>query len=131
MSRRRRRKTARMLEMSFVSWSNTLRSRTAWKPLSRSLLPLLTLTPSAKSKKLRRKAAKSQRKLEAKLLASGDLSSLQPKIPITKQSVDLPSNEEMTLEGALRAGRKREELRNAMRAERRSKIKETNYLKAM
>lgn len=86
---------------------------------------------SAKSKKVRRKAAKAQRKLEAKLLASGDLSALQPKIPITKQSIDLPSNEQGTLAGALEAGEKRGELRDAMRAERRKKIKEGNFLKGM
>lgn len=91
----------------------------------------LLISFSAKSKKLRRKAAKAQRKLEAKLLASGDLSSLQPKIPITKQSIDLPANEEGTLAGALKAGEKRDELRDAMRRERRDKIKEVNFLKGM
>ena len=86
---------------------------------------------TAKSKKLRRKAAKAQRKLEARLLASGDLAALQPKIPLTKQSIDLPGNEEGTLDGALEAARNRGELRSAMRGERRAKIKETNYLRAM
>lgn len=78
---------------------------------------------AAKSKKLRRKAAKRQRKLEAKLLASGDVSALTPKVPITKQSVDLPSGEEGMGE--------RSELKKAMRQERRAKIKENNYLKGM
>ncbi|TVY46409.1 hypothetical protein LOCC1_G003774, partial [Lachnellula occidentalis] len=77
----------------------------------------------SKSKKLRRKAAKRQRKLEAKLLASGDMSSLTPKVPITRQSVDLASGEEGMGE--------RTELKRAMRKERRANIKEANYLKAM
>ncbi|PMD41935.1 hypothetical protein L207DRAFT_582356 [Hyaloscypha variabilis F] len=85
----------------------------------------------SKSKKLRRKAAKQQRKLEAKMLASGDLSALQPKIPLTQQSIDLPGNEEGTIEGALEADSKRQELRAALREERRKSIKETNYLKSM
>lgn len=85
----------------------------------------------SKSKKLRRKAAKRQRKLEAARLASGDLSSLEPKIPLTQQSIDLPANEEGTIRGALDAGDKREELREAMRRERRNKIKENNFLKGM
>jgi large subunit ribosomal protein L54 len=86
---------------------------------------------TAKSKKLRRKAAKQQRKLEAKMLASGDLSALQPTIPLTQQSIDLPGNEEGTIEGALEADSKRQELRAALREERRKSIKETNYLKSM
>jgi large subunit ribosomal protein L54 len=89
------------------------------------------LISSAKSKKLRRAAAKRQRKLEAKMLASGDMSALQPKIPLTQQSIDLPANEEGTIEGALEAEAKRKELRSALREERRKKIKETNYLKSM
>lgn len=59
------------------------------------------------------------------------MSVLEPKIPLTQQSIDLPANEEGTVEGALEAGAKREELREAMRRERRAKIKETNFLKAM
>jgi len=43
----------------------------------------------------------------------------------------LPANEEGTLAGALEAGEKRGELRDAMRAERRKKIKEGNFLKGM
>jgi large subunit ribosomal protein L54 len=90
------------------------------------------LTPfTAKSKKERRRAAKQQRKLEAKLLASGDLSALQPKIPLTQQSIDLPGNEEGTIEGALKADSKRGELRAALREERRKAIKTANYLKSM
>jgi len=85
----------------------------------------------SKSKQLRRAAAKRQRKLEAKMLASGDLSALQPKIPLTQQSIDLPANEEGTVEGALAAEEKRNELRAAMREERKKKIKETNYLKSV
>jgi large subunit ribosomal protein L54 len=85
----------------------------------------------AKSKKLRRAAAKRQRKLEAKMLASGDMSALQPKVPLTQQSIDLPANEEGTLEGALEAEGKRGEVKEALREERRRRIKETNYLKSV
>ncbi|KAH8784731.1 mitochondrial ribosomal protein subunit L37 [Hyaloscypha finlandica] len=85
----------------------------------------------SKSKKLRRKAAKQQRKLEAQMLASGDMSALQPKIPLTQQSIDLPGNEEGTVEGALEADSRRQELRAALRGERRKSIKEANYLKSM
>ncbi|RDL38639.1 uncharacterized protein BP5553_02979 [Venustampulla echinocandica] len=85
----------------------------------------------SKSKKLRRKAAKRQRKLEAELLASGNLDALAPKIPITQQSIDLPANEEGTTEGAMEAVNTREDIRKAMRRERRKAIKEKNYLKTM
>lgn len=89
------------------------------------------MTTLAKSKKLRRKAAKRQRKLEARLEAMGELASLAPKIPITRQSVDLAANEEGSVQGALEAERVREELRGAMRRERRKGIKEANFLKGM
>lgn len=85
----------------------------------------------SKSKKIRRRAAKRQRKLEAARLASGDTSHLAPKIPLTQQSIDLPGNEQNTIEGALEAVGVRNELRRKMRAERRGKIKEGNYLKGM
>lgn len=65
------------------------------------------------------------------MLASGDTSALQLKIPITHQSIDLPSNEEGTMEGALEAEETRNELRAAMREQRRKKIKEANYLKSV
>lgn len=60
---------------------------------------------------------------------SGEI--IEPKIPVTKQSIDLPGNETGTAEGALAAGRAREELRSGMRRERRSSIKEKNFLKSM
>ncbi|CAG8959919.1 hypothetical protein HYFRA_00012636 [Hymenoscyphus fraxineus] len=85
----------------------------------------------SKSKKLRRKAAKRQRKLEAALLASGDTSLFEPKIPLTQQSIDLPSNAEGTVEGAMDAVGAREEIRKAMRRERRQGIKTKNYLRSM
>ncbi|KAH8586600.1 mitochondrial ribosomal protein L37-domain-containing protein [Bisporella sp. PMI_857] len=85
----------------------------------------------SKSKKVRRAAAKRQRKLEARLAASGDIEALRPKIPITRQTIDLPGNEEGGLEGALEAEGKREELRAAMRRDRRKDIKGKNYLKSM
>jgi large subunit ribosomal protein L54 len=98
-------------------------------PLHEANHPLLPQT--AKSKKQRRLALKRQRLQEARLLASGDLAALVPKIPLQKQTVNLPAAETGNLGQAVEAADKREELRRAMRKERRSKIKESNYLKAM
>jgi large subunit ribosomal protein L54 len=76
-------------------------------------------------------AAKRQRKLEAHLLASGDAEALAPKVPLQQQTIDLPANEDGTVRGALDAVEKREQVRKAMRSERRAKIKERNFLKGM
>ena len=100
-----------------------------------SLIPIFSSTEAnestsiAKSKKLRRKAAKRQRKSEARLEAIGQAPA--PKISITRQTIDLPSNAEGSAEGALDAERVREGLRGAMRQERRKGIKEANFLKGM
>jgi large subunit ribosomal protein L54 len=85
----------------------------------------------AKSKKQRRLAAKRQRAVEARLLAEGNLEALAPKIPLQQQSINMPANEDGTSEGALAAVAAREELRRAMRKERKAKIKENNYLRSM
>ncbi|KAI1640526.1 mitochondrial ribosomal protein L37-domain-containing protein [Biscogniauxia mediterranea] len=85
----------------------------------------------SKSRKQRRLAMKRQRAYEARLLAEGNLEALAPKIPLQHQSINLPSNEEGTPEGALAALAAREELRRAMRRERKAMIKESNYLKSM
>ncbi|CAN8099454.1 unnamed protein product [Discula destructiva] len=85
----------------------------------------------SKSKKQRRIAAKRQRTLEAKLIASGNLEALAPKIPLQHQSINLPGSPDGTLEENVEAIMKREELRKAMRKERKAKIKESNYLKSM
>ncbi|ROV94628.1 hypothetical protein VPNG_09210 [Cytospora leucostoma] len=85
----------------------------------------------SKSKKQRRLAAKRQRELEAKILATGDLAALAPKIPLQQQSINLPGAEGGTVQEALAAAEKREDLRKAMRKERKAKIKEANYLKSM
>ncbi|KAK3362153.1 mitochondrial ribosomal protein L37-domain-containing protein [Lasiosphaeria ovina] len=85
----------------------------------------------SKSRKVRRLAAKRQRTLEAKILASGDMEALAPKIPLVKQTINLPVGEGQGLPDALQAAEKREELRVAMRKDRKSKIKESNYLKTM
>ncbi|KAK3397802.1 mitochondrial ribosomal protein L37-domain-containing protein [Sordaria brevicollis] len=85
----------------------------------------------SKSKKMRRLAMKRARALEAKLMASGDLEALAPKIPLQKQSLNLPGSVNGGVQDAVQAVDKREELRRAMRKERKAKIKETNYLKAM
>lgn len=85
----------------------------------------------SKSKKSRRLAAKRQRKLEEQMLLSGNTEALAPKIPITAQSIDLPVNEEGSVRGALEAEGKREEVRRAMRQQRRKDIKERNFLGSM
>ncbi|KAF2238026.1 hypothetical protein EV356DRAFT_508619, partial [Viridothelium virens] len=79
----------------------------------------------AKSKKQRRIAAKEQRKRE--LL---NPESMAPRVPLYEQSIDLPGGDG-TIEGALAAGEAREGLTRAMRAKRRSSIKEDNFLRAM
>jgi hypothetical protein len=97
------------------------------------LTPLLTVCPSttAKSKKQRRLAAKKQRVYEARILASGDIEALAPKIPLQHQSINLPGSLEGGPEEIQLAATKRMELKKAMRKERKDKIKETNYLKTM
>ena len=76
----------------------------------------------AKSKKQRRLAAKN-----AKAALALDPA---PKVPLERQSVDLYAGDG-SLEGGLRAVGVREELRGAMRAERRKGIKEANFLRGM
>ena len=49
---------------------------------------------------------------------------MMPKVPLQQQSIDLPAGPEEGL-------RAREELTKALRRERRSKIKEGNYLKTL
>ncbi|KAM0240081.1 hypothetical protein ACHAP5_008110 [Fusarium lateritium] len=85
----------------------------------------------SKSKKQRKLAAKRQRAHEAKLLAEGNLEALAPKIPIQHQAVNILGEENQGVEHNVEAAKKREELRRAMRKERKAKIKETNYLKSM
>jgi large subunit ribosomal protein L54 len=55
---------------------------------------------------------------------------LEPKIPITEQTIDLPVGDG-SLETAVRAAQARGELTKAMRERRRAGIKEANFLKAM
>jgi len=83
----------------------------------------------SKSKKVRRKAAKRQRKLEEERARRGEV--FEAKVPLTQQSIDLPANEEGTIEGALEAEDARRDLTAALRTERRKGIKESNYLKTM
>lgn len=85
----------------------------------------------SKSKKQRRLAAKRQKTLEAKLLAEGNLEALAPKVPLQHQSVNLPGEAGGSVQHNIEAADKREELRKAMRKERKAKIKEANYLKSM
>ncbi|ROT37381.1 hypothetical protein SODALDRAFT_334471 [Sodiomyces alkalinus F11] len=85
----------------------------------------------SKSAKQRRLAAKRQKQIQAKLLAEGNLDALAPKVPLQHQSVNLPGKEDGDVADNLFAAEKREELRKAMRQERKAKIKEANYLKSM
>ncbi len=65
------------------------------------------------------------------MLASGNTEAFEPKIPLQQQTIDLPANEEGSVEGSLEAVAARAQLRKAMRNERRAKIKEANFLKGM
>ena len=56
---------------------------------------------------------------------------MAPKIPLQQQSVNLPGSTADQLTDSLYALSKRDELRKAMRRERKAKIKEGNYLKSM
>ncbi|KAK2065091.1 hypothetical protein LY76DRAFT_631442 [Colletotrichum caudatum] len=85
----------------------------------------------SKSKKQRKAAAKRQKALEVKLMAEGDLEALAPKVPLPQQSINLPGEKGGDVEHNLHAATKRDELRKAMRHERKAKIKESNYLKSM
>ncbi|EGX91354.1 ribosomal protein L37 [Cordyceps militaris CM01] len=85
----------------------------------------------SKSKKQRRLAAKRQKATEAEMLASGNLEALQPKIPLPQQSINIQGEENGTVADNLAAAEKRQELKLAMRKERKAKIKESNYLKSM
>lgn len=80
---------------------------------------------AAKSKKQRRLAAKRLKALE------GNPEALAAKIPLQHQSINLPGQENSTVLENIAAADKREELRKAMRKERKAKIKESNYLKSM
>lgn len=79
----------------------------------------------SKSRKQRRLATKRLRATEAKLMASGNLEALAPKIPIHKQTVNLPSSDPLAAVDA------REALRRALHKARKASIKESNYLKTM
>lgn len=98
---------------------------------AQSFLPLclkLLLTCSfrtAKSKKQRRMAAKALRKQQ--LL---NPEALAPKIPLHEQTIDLPAGDG-SLQGAIEAMEARDALTKSMRKNRRAKIKEANFLKAM
>lgn len=80
----------------------------------------------AKSKKERRQAAKRLRKL-----AASNPEQLAPKVPLVERSIDLPSNPEHSIQGAMEALDARQELTRALRAKRRAGIKQKNFLKGM
>ena len=81
----------------------------------------------SKSKKQRRRAAKALRKQQ--LL---NPEALAPKVPLYEQSIDLPSGDvNGSFEGNVDAEDARGQLTRSMRQQRRAKIKEANFLKAM
>lgn len=86
---------------------------------------------TAKSQKVRQAASKARRKKLAALVATGDLSALEPQIPLQRQTVNLPGAGDGSVADAARADASRTELRNAMRAERRAAINERNYLSTL
>lgn len=65
------------------------------------------------------------------MLAEGNLEALAPKVPLQHQSINLPGEDNNSVEHNIEAAVKREELKRAMRKERKAKIKEANYLKSM
>lgn len=77
----------------------------------------------AKSKKVRRKAAKAQRRLEERRAAGLEVEE-EVKIPLQKQTIDLPTEGKESVDA-------RDQLRKAMRQERRGAIKERNYLQTL
>ncbi|KPM38918.1 hypothetical protein AK830_g7620 [Neonectria ditissima] len=85
----------------------------------------------SKSKKQRKIAAKRQKAVEAQALAEGNLDALAPKIPLQHQSINLVGEENSSVEHNIEAAQKRDDLKRAMRKERKAKIKEDNYLKSM
>jgi large subunit ribosomal protein L54 len=80
---------------------------------------------TAKSKKQRRVAAKALRKQQMT-----NPEALAPKIPLHEQTIDLPAGDG-SLQGAIEAMEARDALTKSMRKNRRAKIKEANFLKAM
>lgn len=122
------------LLLLFFAFGSLLESR---PPCNLSLwvayMFVFVLIPSfpAKSKKQRRIAAKKQRVLEAKILASGDVEALAPKIPLQHQTINLPDGGDGSVSAVLETAARREQLKKAMRMERKAQIKEANYLKSM
>lgn len=52
-------------------------------------------------------------------------------MPLQQQSVNLPGEENASVADNINAAQARQELKRAMRIERKAKIKEANYLKSM
>ena len=91
----------------------------------RYTIPLTDTRQTAKSRSKRAKAIK-----KAKKAAILNPEAQMPKVPIYEQSIDLPSGDG-TVQGAVEAATARSDLTKAMRAKRRSKIKEDNFLRTM
>ena len=85
----------------------------------------LIFSPTAKSKKQRRLAAKAERARLTGLNASNAFA----QVPLEEQSIDLPAG--TSIEEGVKALEAREELNAAMRKARRKKIKENNFLRGM
>ncbi|CAD0090896.1 unnamed protein product [Aureobasidium vineae] len=78
-------------------------------------------------------SSKKQRRVAAKALRKQQLlnpEALAPKIPLHEQTIDLPAGDG-SLQGAIDAMEARDALTKSMRKNRRAKIKEANFLKAM
>ncbi|KAI9809082.1 MAG: hypothetical protein M1825_002371 [Sarcosagium campestre] len=78
--------------------------------------------------------SKKQRRVAAKRLRKEALADTEPKavaVPVQQQSINLPGNESGTVLGAVEALKAREELTTALRRDRRSKIKENNFLRGL
>ncbi|PHH73451.1 hypothetical protein CDD82_5473 [Ophiocordyceps australis] len=71
------------------------------------------------------------KKTASKTSADGTILAVEPKIPIQHQSINLPGSEGDSIEDKIAAGARRDELKRAMRKERKAKIKESNFLKSM
>ncbi|RDA95974.1 hypothetical protein CP533_5850 [Ophiocordyceps camponoti-saundersi (nom. inval.)] len=110
--------------LSLVQKHNSCHYLIILRQLTCLLLPSSS-SSIAKSKTTRREAAK---RAKALLAAGGPPA---PEIPVQRQSINLPGEEGGSVEDNINAIYKREELRKAMRKERKAKIKESNFLKSM
>ena len=116
-----------MSEAGHLNLAYTIASR-FWNrgfTVNSSMSHKLISSPTAKSKKQRRLAAKAERARLTGLNASNEFA----QVPLEEQSIDLPAG--TSIEEGAKALEAREELNAAMRKARRKKIKENNFLRGM